>query len=269
MIDRQQSSVSVVIATRNVAAVIETCLLSVFAQTHRDVEVVVIDGGSSDGTLEVLKRFTGRIKWLSERDLGVNEAHRKGVLNATGRWIYFLGADDYLASPTALERLFDACPNDGDVYDILTAYALYEDGRLRRSDRPGLLRMMGSIHGQGALYQRRLFREKSFDPSLRVHYDYDFNLWAFTSGKRFYHTDVLLVVLGCGGLSDWPRWCNYIEDMRIRGRYVTGETLLLSNIFCVMRYVRKVLRCRLRGMIYRGVRNETLPRSVGVSPGRG
>ncbi len=264
MSNSRPRSVSVVVATRNVVAMIETCLLSVLEQTHPDVEIVVIDGGSIDGTIEVLQRYSSRIKWVSEGDLGVNEAHRKGVLNATGTWIYFLGADDYLASPTALERLFNACPDDLERFDILTAYALYEDGRLRRSDKPGLLRLIGSIHGQGALYHRRLFREKSFDPQLRIHYDYDFNLWAFTSGKQFYHTNILLAILGCGGLSDWPRWRNYVEDMHIRGRYVGGLPLFVSDIFCVARYVRKIVRCRLREISGYGMRSRAHPEPASI-----
>lgn len=235
-------SVSVIIAARNVASKIENCLLSVLAQTHPDVEVIVVDGVSDDGTVDVLRKYSDRIKWKSEPDRGVNEAQWKGVLRATRQWVLFLGADDYLASPTALERLFAACPADLRGCDILTGHALYEDGRLYRSNRLEFIRMKNCIHGQGALYRRSLFEQKPYDLSLRIYYDYEFNLWALTSGKRVHSTRVLLSVLGCGGLSDRPRWRNYLEDMRVRARYVRGAALYAANLFCVLRFARKSVR---------------------------
>jgi len=234
-------SVSIVIATFNVANLIENCLLSIFSQTHRDLEIVVVDGGSTDGTIDILGKFGDRLKWTSERDHGLNDAQWKGVRRASAEWILFLGADDVLASPKALENLFRKCPADLSPYDILTGHALYEDGRLSRSKRPQFLRMKNTIHGQGALYRRRLFDERGYDMSLRVYYDYEFNLWAYTSGKRFFHTDVLLSVLGCGGHSDRPRWKNYLEDMRTRARYVKGPVLLATNVVAVARYLYKVV----------------------------
>jgi glycosyltransferase involved in cell wall biosynthesis len=238
-------SLTVVVATYNVGALIENCILSVIAQTHRDIELLIIDGGSTDGTLAVLEKYRDRIRWISEKDKGLNDAQRKGVALAAGEWIFFLGADDVLASPKAIENLFSSCPTDLSAYDIITGHALYEDGRLYRSNRPWLLRIKNCIHGQGALYRRRLFTEKAYDMSLRVYYDYDFNLWALTSGKKFVHTSILLAVLGCGGHSDRPRWKNYREDMRTRAKYVKGMTLLATNVVAVGRYLYKVAWFRI------------------------
>jgi glycosyltransferase involved in cell wall biosynthesis len=241
----QGRSVSVVVAAWNVASKIDNCLLSILSQTHPDVEIIVVDGVSTDGTLDILERYGNRIKWTSERDRGVNEAQWKGVLRSSNEWILFLGADDYLACPEALERFFRACPQDLSGYDILTGHALYEDGRLYRCDKPGFLRVKNCIHGQGALYRRALFAQKAYDLQLMVYYDYEFNLWALTSGKKFHSTGVLLSIMGPGGLSDRPRWRNYVEDMRARARYVTGLTLAFANLFAVMRYLRKVVRVQL------------------------
>jgi glycosyltransferase involved in cell wall biosynthesis len=238
-------SVTVVIATYNVGRLLENCLLSVMCQTHPDIEIVVVDGGSTDETLSVLEKHSDRVSWVSEKDRGLNDAQWKGVVRATKEWIFFLGADDVLASPKALENLFRACPSDVSAFDILTGHVLYEDGRLRKSDKPRMLRVKNTIHGQGALYRRALFTQKSYDMSLKVYYDYEFNLWAFTSGKKFFHTNVLLTVLGCGGHSDKPIWKNYLEDMKTRARYVSGPALAVTNLFAVARFLYKVLWFRV------------------------
>lgn len=236
-----ERSVSVIIATYNAGKLIENCLLSVLSQTHPGIEILVVDGQSTDETIPILEKYSGRVRWTSEKDKGLNDAQWKGITRATGEWIYFLGADDVLASPKAMENLFRECPDDLAHFDILTGHALYEDGRLRKSHRPKMLGIKNTIHGQGALYRRSMFSEKTYDMSLRVYYDYEFNLWALKSGKRFFHTNVLLAVLGCGGHSDKPIWKNYLEDMRVRARYVKGPALLGMNAFAVARYFYKVL----------------------------
>ncbi|MDB5362700.1 MAG: putative transrane protein of unknown function [Rhodospirillales bacterium] len=235
-------TVSVVVATYNAAEYIENCILSVLGQTFSDFELLIIDGGSTDGTLDILNRYAARIRFSSERDRGIGDAHWKGVQAARGEWVYFLGGDDLLASPKAFQMLFQACGDRIAEADILTGQALYDDGRLYKSDRPDRLLIKNTIHHQGALYRRALFHERAFDTKLRVYYDYDFNLWAFYSGKKFVHTRVLIGLLSSGGLSDRPEFKNYVEDMRVRARHVSGFPLLFMTVLCVLRYLYKVQR---------------------------
>lgn len=239
--DRNSNSVSVVIATYNAEKFLENCLLSVLNQTHTTVEIVVVDGFSTDGTVGILRKYAHRINWISEKDKGLNDAQWKGVRRSNGFWIYFLGADDVIASPQALEKIFALCPEDLTEIDVVTGHALYEDGRLRKSTRPDMLWIKNTIHGQGALYRRKLFEQKTYDMSLRVYYDYEFNLWAYTSGKKFFHTAVLLAVLGCGGHSDRPIWKNYLEDMRVRREYVGKIPRVATTIIAIGRYLYKVM----------------------------
>lgn len=91
---------SVIIPTLNRAHYIERCLLSVFHEIETDypnTEVIVIDGGSTDGTVEILKRYDDRIAyWISEPDTGISQAVNKGITEAKGEVIRFLGDDDEL-----------------------------------------------------------------------------------------------------------------------------------------------------------------------------
>lgn len=81
---------------------------SVLGQTYPDVEYWVIDGGSTDGTLQLLEKYGGKIRWLSEPDGGIYDAMNKGISLANGQFIAFLNADDFYASNQVIERVAQA-----------------------------------------------------------------------------------------------------------------------------------------------------------------
>src|SRR5438552_2583641 len=84
------SRVSIITAVYNAASTLEECLLSVRHQSYREVEHIVIDGGSTDGSVEILQRHSSLLAyWVSEQDSGVFDAWNKGLSKATGEWIAF------------------------------------------------------------------------------------------------------------------------------------------------------------------------------------
>jgi len=100
---------SIITASWNSAAHIEESLRSVEAQTFRDFEHVVIDGGSTDGTTDILHRHAAALSlWVSERDEGISDAFNKGVMASKGRLLFFLGSDDCLADERVLDRVAGA-----------------------------------------------------------------------------------------------------------------------------------------------------------------
>ena len=95
---------SIIIATYNAEKYLERALTSVVEGTSGDYELILIDGGSKDSTLEIIQRFKKYISYsLSERDKGIYDAWNKGIKKATGDWIMFLGADDRLL-PGAIDK---------------------------------------------------------------------------------------------------------------------------------------------------------------------
>ena len=110
-------TVSVILATYNCHKVIEKALKSVIEQSYGNKEIIVVDGGSNDGTVDVLEKHDDLIDfWVSEKDKGVYEALNKGVSLAHGDWLYFLGSDDYLRDPSVFERIFSSALNAKLVY---------------------------------------------------------------------------------------------------------------------------------------------------------
>jgi glycosyltransferase involved in cell wall biosynthesis len=95
--------VSVITVVFNGAATLECAIRSVLEQTYINVELIIIDGGSSDATLEILRKYDDKIDyWVSERDSGIYDAMNKGIALAKGEYIGMLNSDDFFASPFAL-----------------------------------------------------------------------------------------------------------------------------------------------------------------------
>jgi glycosyltransferase involved in cell wall biosynthesis len=89
--------VSIIIVTFNAAGLLQQCLNYIYKQTYPFLEIIVIDGGSKDGTVDILKANNDKIAfWKSEPDKGIYYAMNKALAHVTGEWVYFLGADDEL-----------------------------------------------------------------------------------------------------------------------------------------------------------------------------
>jgi len=115
--------VSIVTISYNRAEHIEQAIRSVIDQDYPNIEYIVVDGGSTDGTVEVIKRYDDRIaKWVSEPDSGPNEAIRKALKMVKGDIIAFLNSDDYYADNSVITRVvevFERSPEVKMVYGIL------------------------------------------------------------------------------------------------------------------------------------------------------
>jgi len=89
--------ISIVIPTYNSEKTLERAIESVINQTYKNIEVIIIDGGSSDKTLNIIKKYKNKIDyWVSEKDDGIYDAMNKGIKKSNGDILYFLGSDDYL-----------------------------------------------------------------------------------------------------------------------------------------------------------------------------
>lgn len=119
-------AVSVVTVTYNSEATLERTIESVLSQTFRPIDYVVVDGGSTDSTLDILKRYEGRLRHISEPDNGIYDAMNKGVRLARGSWIHILNSDDYYAAPDCLARAVSSLDESRTNY--FDMYREYEDG---------------------------------------------------------------------------------------------------------------------------------------------
>jgi glycosyltransferase involved in cell wall biosynthesis len=203
--------VSVIVATYNCATVLEACLASVKAQ-RPPVELVVVDGGSSDGTLAILQRHGPDIHHLvSEPDQGIYDALNKGMRLASGDYICVLGSDDVLAGPDALARLA-GCDSD-----VIYGDAMMRDGRGKLQPSPALplsrFRTVMPISHPATLVRRSLALARPFGQSLASDYRQLFSL--YLAGGRFQHVPGLVAIYALGGVSDRNAVQSTWDRMRI------------------------------------------------------
>jgi glycosyltransferase involved in cell wall biosynthesis len=98
--------ISVVTVVYNGAATLEQTMLSVINQTHRNIEYIIIDGGSTDGTVDIIKKYEKHLAyWVSEPDKGIYDAMNKGIDKATGEWINFMNSGDTFYSNIVIADL--------------------------------------------------------------------------------------------------------------------------------------------------------------------
>lgn len=233
--------VSVIVVCLNPGPRLATALESVWAQRHAAPELIVVDGGSTDGTRAWLERHRDRIATIiSEPDTGVYDAMNKGIARARGEWIYFLGADDRLAGDMILSECLNWARKSES--GVMAGEAAFDDGRIYklRSRVNALARNF--VHHQSALYRRTLFDENGhFDASLAVMADYEFNVRLWKSRVRFKPIPLRVAACGVGGVSDRGDWRGYREEITVRHRYFSFGRCLPWDLLSVVRFLRKKL----------------------------
>lgn len=203
--------VTVVTIVLNGARHLLDCLQSVAGQQGVAVEHVVIDGGSTDGSVDLLKLWSDKLAfWSSGPDGGIADAMNKGVRSARGEWILFLHADDYFPEPSALARAVERLSGPIDAAAFPVLFGSPPDLRLviPRPVGPMFNFKLGMCH-QGILTRRDLFlRVGEHDTTLKIAMDYDFYLRAYRKGAHFaaFSAPALAVMrdTGISSRTDWP-----------------------------------------------------------------
>ncbi len=187
--------ITIITPSYNQGAFIEQTIESVLRQDYPDLEYIVMDGGSTDGTLEVLKRYNHRLSWFSERDRGQSHAINKGLRMATGEVVGFLNSDD-LYEPGALVRVGEFFARHSqaawltgkcrtvaqDGKEIRKAITLYKNLWLHFRSYTVLL-VLNYISQPATFWRREVIDEVGyFDETL--HYAMEYDYW-LRLGRRF------------------------------------------------------------------------------------
>lgn len=203
--------ISIVTATYNSVSTLEDTLKSVLAQSYHDIEYLIVDGGSTDGTLDLVRRyeplFEGRMRWISEPDKGIYDAMNKGFKMAAGEVLMLINSDDFFAREDAVElvvRQFAAHPEADCVYADLYYVAHNDTSRIIRTWRCGAPRPFrkGWMPAHPTFYCRRKVYEEHgyFDLQFRLAADFDLMLRFVEVAKiKLVYLSEFLVRMRVGG----------------------------------------------------------------------
>ena len=194
---------TVVTVAYNSAPTIEQTILSVAAQTASGVEYVVVDGGSEDGTMDVVRRHAKHIqRWTSEPDTGIYDAMNKGIAMARGDWLLFLNSDDYFSDAGSLDRLLMAADASVSIVAGRTLIKYAERERLFRPARRFGLELQLPFMHPSTMVRRSAFESCGyFDTRYRLAADCDLFLRMISRGHRYRCIGEVVTVMRDGGAS--------------------------------------------------------------------
>ncbi len=203
--------ISVIAASFNSEKVIQTMLDSILAQDFRDMAVLIVDGGSTDKTLEIIEAYQQRFidkgigfDWISEKDKGIYDAWNKGLKRANGRWITFIGTDDILL-PGALHKMAEMATANPDADFITAKTRMVKNGNVERVfgtewKWPVFKKEMKILHA-GGWHNAFYFKKYGlFDDSFRIAGDYEILLRAGES-LHVVFIDNFIIEMGAEGVS--------------------------------------------------------------------
>lgn len=201
--DASAPRISIIVPTFNAASLIGRCLDNLVRQSRLPDEVLVLDGGSTDGTGEVVQARASALpslRWLSGPDRGIYDAMNKGVALATGDWVFFLGADDQLHDAEVLQRIAAHLDDGSDFVhgDVVRVSKQRIEGGPFDHDR---LCIQNICH-QAIFYRRRLLeRVGPYNLDYHIYADWDLNLRCFAAGCRPRHVPIVVSLYDGGGFS--------------------------------------------------------------------
>ncbi|MFC7300108.1 glycosyltransferase family 2 protein [Herminiimonas aquatilis] len=244
-----QPLLTVIVAVFNGAKTLQQCIDSVAHQTYENIELIIIDGGSQDGTVDLLKKNSEQISyWVSEPDRGIYNAWNKALAQATGDWICFLGADDYLWNADVMFKFAHSLNSvQPSMYVAYGQVMLLNDGGRNmyavgepwENINERFYQVMCIPH-QGVFHRHALFEKVGdFDTSFRIAGDYELLLRELKKSKA---TFIPIIVSGMrqGGISNKPE--NTIKTLQEIRRAQKMHGFKFPGRIWTLAYIRSYIR---------------------------
>jgi acetyltransferase-like isoleucine patch superfamily enzyme len=242
--------VTIITIVFNGRAFLEEAILSVINQTYKNIEYIVIDGGSTDGTVDIIRKYDQESKidyWISECDAGIADAWNKGLAVASGKYIGLLNSDDYYDSFT-IANAVDAFAHHNEQDVILYGKTIFLDKtnnivsvNNKKFDERNLIKGFGFMHTtcfcSKALYEKI----GVFDKKYRIAVDTDFLFRCYKKDVVFIKSN-LITYMRNGGLSDQNKlkaYKEYLQIIKADNSFSKCDLLLAegrSYIVCGLRY---------------------------------
>ena len=199
--------ISVATVVFNGAQYIEETLKSVVTQTYPNIEYLVIDGGSTDGTVDIIRKHQSSIDyWISEPDGGIYDAMNKAVSASKGEWIIFMNAGDSFSSESTVKEVFSKYPENADM--IYGGHQIKYDNGYLRLHKPGKLESIWKglpFSHQSLFTKTALMKRFPFNKENRLGADFEFIYKAYIKGCRITEVNLVVATTQARGVSDTER----------------------------------------------------------------
>ena len=257
--------ITVVTVCRNAECVLENTIRSVYNQGFKDFEYLIIDGNSTDGTIDIVRKYKTLFSskgigfsFISEPDSGIYDAMNKSLKMAKGEWILFMNAGDCFYDENVLQNIFSIDYTGIDfVYgDVL----LLENNKYKKAYIGSIddLNDQSSICHQGSMTRLILLKDYKFDEEYKLAADYDLMLRMNRNHKVFKKIDCMIAIFSLGGASS-KQSLNYLREM--------DKSRKRNGMYCPHKLEYYVMRLRIYN--YMRIIGKTLLPSLFYSEKRG
>jgi len=244
---------SIIIAVYNGVETLGRCLDSIVSQTYPNIELIIMDAESTDGTVNIIKANESIISyWESKPDRGIYHAWNKALDHVSGDWVYFLGTDDLFYDETVLDRASEKLLELSNEVKLAYGKVSMFKGA---GDDPYLVGkpwcevkkqffVENTIPHQGLFHRSDLFLNRKFDESFAISGDYEFISWAISESFRVSFLDDLIIAkMQHGGVSSSPNssYLTLLEFSRARKKHgYAGYTISFFWIL-IKAYIKKLI----------------------------
>ncbi|MDD3342473.1 MAG: glycosyltransferase family 2 protein [Sulfurospirillaceae bacterium] len=250
---RNKPQISIITAVFNGEKHLEQTIQSIINQTYENMEYIIIDGGSTDGTLDIIKKYEDKIEyWVSEKDKGISDAFNKGVKVAKGEYINFQGDGDGFVSDDALEKVFETINPQEDVFISAqiqrvdqNGHELYISKHKDRFDKRSLLFRMSLPH-QGLFTHKSYFQKYGlFDVDNVFCMDYEHLLRSYKHFPKVVTKDNVVARWRADGLGNGKTLEIFTEYDKIKRDNKVANAFVLSCIkywILFKYYVKRIIQ---------------------------
>ena len=230
--------ITVVTVCRNSLSLLQKTVGSVLAQTYPQLEYIIIDGASDDGTTDFLQHCSdARLRWFSEPDNGIYDAMNKGVAQATGSWTIFMNAGDTFFHNDTISQMFAHQPTADVIYGDV-----YKEGKgTLRAETPHNAHRMYFCH-QSAFIRTDCLRRLPYDTNHPYSADFKFFKQLFLDGASFEQVALTIAVFDTTGVSNTNRAAGIADNISV----IRETDTPLWQCRLLPRLYFQLLMCKLR-----------------------
>jgi glycosyltransferase involved in cell wall biosynthesis len=247
---KNNCEISIIVVSLNTKVDTIKTINSILIQSYKDYEILVIDGKSTDGTVEFLKKNNNKINFISEKDKGIYFAMNKGVKLANSNWTIFLNSGDVFATSKVLHNFIKSKNiNYADIVygDTIVKNKLFD--RFLSGKNFSLTSTIMPFCHQSVLVRTDILKKKLFKITYKIAADFDLFYRLFKDNKKFYYLDCVISKIVTGGISDKKRLSCLLEYFHIfyKNKNYCNIFLLFFDLiyFFLISSIKKMLNEKL------------------------